>query len=106
MYKIEFADGTALEGLSLNGNNFFSASPIEKSYFTADKLKKVIFSKTGGGSAEYEEMWLAHCIPLDGGTEFILAEVSAEQKKENALNAQLDAIMLALCDVYEAGLGV
>ena len=36
IYKVTLADGTELAGLSMNGNNFISAVPVDADIFTAN----------------------------------------------------------------------
>lgn len=108
MYTIRFADGSSLNGLTLNGNNFFSADPLDAEYFTPEKLKTVTFQMDGGGSAEYEDMEVVRCIPLDGGTEFILAQVTQEEKDKRLLRtsaSDITDIQSALAELYEMMLG-
>ena len=41
-FKIAFADKSELTGLTINGNTFVTLSPIDKTYFTEEKLAKII----------------------------------------------------------------
>lgn len=87
MYKITLHDGTVLENLELNGNNYIAEGVIEDSVFT-DNLATVTI--TGGAATEtYEDMVLLS-NRVDGGRSwFILGEKTEQQKKEEALNRRI-----------------
>ena len=110
MYTIKFADGSSLSNLTLNGNNFISETPIDTGFFTDDKLKSVEF--IGERNATCENMQLIQCVPWEGGSAFILAEIPAEVRRLNAIRSALETnsgditdIQSAIVELYEMMLG-
>lgn len=111
MYKIEFADGSTLDNLELNGNNFISAEPIEPEFFKDEMLTSVSFvgpEFTG----TVPDMKLIQCVPWENGSAFILAEISMEEKRQNLIKSILEQnstditdIQSALAELYETFLG-
>ncbi len=66
MYAIEFKDGTKLEGLTLNGDMFFSPATITKEFFTG-KLNGVKI--TSDDEAEQSHCGeYAHMLLIDAGS--------------------------------------
>lgn len=87
MYKITLHDGTVLENLELNGNNYIAEGVIEDSVFT-DNLTTVTITD-GAATETYEDMVLLS-NRVDGGRSwFILGEKTEQQKKEEALNRRI-----------------
>jgi len=93
MYTITLNDGTKLENLELNGNNFIAEGVIEDSVFT-DNLAKVVI--TDGETADtYTDMFLV-CNRVENGRSWIvLAEKSEQQKMEETV-AELRQAMAVL----------
>lgn len=108
MYKITLNDGTVLDNLELNGNNFIAEGVIEDSVFT-DNLATITI--TDGTTMEtYEDMVLLS-NRVDGGRSwFVLGEKTAQQKameratgRVTALEAKLSAMEAAYIEgVQEA----
>lgn len=94
MYKITLHDGTVLENLELNGNNYIAEGVIEDSVF-ADNLATVTI--TDGTTTEtYEDMVLLS-NRVDGGRSwFILGEKTEQQKKEEAWNRRFTEMEQAM----------
>lgn len=111
MYKIEFADGSTLDNLELNGNNFISAKPIDPEFFKDEMLTSVSF--TGPEfTGTVPDMQLIQCIPWHGGSAFVLAEFTEEEKRQKLLKETLEQngtditdIQSALAELYETFLG-
>lgn len=82
MYTITLNDGTKLENLELNGNNFIAEGVIEDSVFT-DNLANVVITN-GETTDTYTDMFLV-CNRVENGRSWIvLAEKSEQQKMEEA----------------------
>lgn len=94
MYKITLHDGTVLENLELNGNNYIAEGVIEDSVF-ADNLATVTI--TDGTTTEtYKDMVLLS-NRVDGGRSwFILGEKTEQQKKEEAWNRRFTEMEQAM----------
>ena len=97
MYTIKLADGTTLNRLELNGNNFISDDEIPEAVFK-DNLSYVEITDDDGHTVAYHDMVLIQCHKwTDGRTWFILAEkpepTPAELQQENKLlKAQVQAL--------------
>ena len=120
MYKITLADGTVLDGLTLNGNNFISDEPIESGVFLG-KLSRVRIESAGGEEEDafgseligtHENMKLAANRVIGGKQWFILADMTADElwraEVEDAMCAtEIDTadwraeIEAALCELEE-----
>ncbi len=110
MYKITLHDGTVLENLELNGNNFISENVIDDSVFDGNLDTVTI---TDGKTAEtYTDMKLLS-NRVDGGKSwFVLGEKTEQEKTMERLvealsvNAEsITDVQLALAEVYEMILG-
>lgn len=87
MYTITLADGSKLENLELNGNNYIAEGVVEDSVF-ADNLSTVTISD-GETTETFEDMVLLS-NRVDGGRSwFVLGEKTEQQKKEEALNRRI-----------------
>lgn len=110
MYTITLADGTKLENLELNGNNYISDTVIEDSVFEGN-LDTVKISD-GSTTETFTDMRLMSNIVRDGRSWFVLGEKSAQQKAmeriEKLYTTNADSItdiQIALAEVYEMMLG-
>ena len=110
MYKITLADGTELENLELNGNNYIAEGVIEDSVFEGNLATVTI---TDGETTEtYTDMRLMSNRVEDGRSSFVLGEKPAQQQAmeriETLLTSNADSItdvQVALAEVYEMILG-
>ena len=110
MYKITLRDGTVLDNLELNGNNFISEKVIDDSVFDGN-LDTVTISN-GETSETYTDMKLMS-NRVDGGKSwFVLGEKSNQEKAMERLLTSLSAnsesitdVQLALAEIYEMILG-
>ena len=110
MYKITLHDGTVLDGLELNGNNFISEKVIDDSVFSCN-LDTVTISN-GETTVTYTDMKLMS-NRVDGGKSwFVLGEKTEQEKAMERLLTSLSAnaesitdVQLALAEIYEMILG-
>ena len=110
MYKITLHDGTVLDELELNGNNFISEKVIDDSVFNGN-LDTVTISN-GETNVTYTDMKLMS-NRVDGGKSwFVLGEKTAQEKAMERLVAALSVnaesitdVQLALAELYEMILG-
>ena len=110
MYQITLHDGTVLDELELNGNNFISEKVIDDSVFNGN-LDTVTISN-GETTETYTDMKLLS-NRVDGGKSwFVLGEKTAQEKAMerlvSALNVNAESItdvQLALAEIYEMILG-
>ena len=110
MYKIKLNDGTVLENLELNGNNYISENVVEDSVF-AGNLGTVVISN-GETEETFTDMKLLS-NRVDGGKSwFVLGEKTEQEKAMERLAAALSVnaesitdVQLALAEIYEMILG-
>ena len=110
MYKITLHDGTVLDNLELNGNNFISEKVIDDSVFSGN-LNTVTISN-GETTVTYTDMKLLS-NRVDGGKSwFVLGEKTEQEKAMERLVSALSAnaesitdVQLALAELYEMILG-
>ena len=110
MYQITLHDGTVLDELELNGNNFISEKVIDDSLFSGN-LDTVTISN-GETTETYTDMKLLS-NRVDGGKSWFVLGEKTEQEKTmerivSALNVNAESItdvQLALAEVYEMILG-
>ena len=89
--KITLQDGTVLDNLELNGNNFISDTIIESSIFQ-DNLGNVKIEDEDGNITEYRFMKLIQNIEVEDKSWFILAEQSENDLLKARLKATEDAL--------------
>lgn len=95
IYTITLSDGSKLEKLTLNGNNFISSVAVTEGQFTG-KLKGVTITDSEGGEEKHENMFLVQVThPSDSEWWFILADKTEDQIKQE----QLDQSIASLTDM-------
>lgn len=77
IYKITLADGTILENLRLNGNNFISATAVEAAVFKGNCSPVVI--NDGTADEIHDNMELIQVTETNGEYWFILRDISQEE---------------------------
>ena len=110
MYQITLHDGTVLDNLELNGNNFISEKVIDDAVFT-NNLDTVTISN-GETTETYTDMKLLS-NRVDGGKSwFVLGEKTEQEKAMERLVSALSVnaesitdVQLALAEIYEMILG-
>lgn len=102
MYKITLNDGTILENLELNGNNYISKEKISESVFTAKALKRVEVLDEESGLAEVlNDTMLIQLMETNGEYWFILAEKPSYVRHEEEMKERVDAAEEAITELYE-----
>lgn len=99
MYTMTLSDGTKLENLELNGNNWISSAKLTEKDFEG-KLVKVSVTD-GEHTYDFNNAVLVQIVELDSKYWFILREKTREEKMEESITAT----QVALADVYEQMLG-
>lgn len=96
MYKITLADGTTLENLVLNGNNFIAQTAVDDAVFK-DNMASVTITHLEDGTAEQiEDGVLLSNIVRDGKSWLVLGQKSAEQKAEEARDKEIAELRRAM----------
>lgn len=85
MYKITLADGTKLENLELNGNNYIAEGVIDDSVFK-DNLATVTITD-GDNTETYTDMVLIS-NRVDGGRSWFILGVKSEKEKQEEATAR------------------
>ena len=105
MYKITLADGTALENLVLNGNNYVASTAVDDAIFK-DNMTIVTITNLDDGTAEQiEDGVLLSNIVRDGKSWLVLGQKSAEQKRLETIDSTFTDLQMALAEVYEMMIG-
>lgn len=104
-YTVTLSDGTKIENLTLNGNNFISTTAVTEDQFDG-KLKGVTITDSDGKEEKHENMFLVQVShPSDSEWWFILADKTASQIKQEQFEqsiASLTDMMMALSMSSEA----
>ena len=83
IYTITLADGTVLENLHLNGNNFISSVEVTEEDFEG-KLDTVTIVSSNGQIEELNHVELVQIQHYSDGYYFVLRELSSFELKEKA----------------------
>lgn len=94
MYTITLHDGTKLENLELNGNNFIAKGVIEDSVFT-DNLATVVITD-GTTTDNYTDMALVINRVENGRSWFVLREKTEQEKMEEARDQEIKELRQAM----------
>ena len=99
-YKITLADGTVLDNLDLNGNNFISMTKVTAEQLTDENLEGV---KIDNGETEEEHAHMALVQVQKIGTKywFILRDKSIDELEKDALVKELVAANSAVAELSE-----
>lgn len=92
VYKITLADGTKIENLVLNGNNFVSEKEIIAEMFD-NNLSPVVISD-GEADETHDNMALVQITQLQGKYLFILRDVSEDELNEVKTRADIEYIAM------------
>ena len=99
MYTIKLYDGTILENLELNGNNFISNTIIPDTVF--ENNLKLIEISDGETTQTLTDQFLAANRVENNQTWFVLIDKTPEMKREE----EMTDLQLALVGLYESLLG-
>lgn len=91
MYTITLNDGTKLEGLEMNGNNYVSKTEVDTSIFTIQNLSHIVVND-GERDSEYENMKFIQQVKYEDGYYFILAEMTENDKLLKAMEENSQSI--------------
>lgn len=93
-YSVTLSDGTKLDNLALNGNNFVSSAKLTEADFK-NRLSKVTITDDDGQTKDYTDMVLVQVTQVGDETWFILGEKAQDDlsKLQDAVAALTDMIM-------------
>ena len=96
MYKITLADGTALENLVLNGNNYVASTAVDDAIFKDNVATVTITNLEDGTTEQIEDGVLLSNIVRDGKSWLVLGQKSAEQKAMEARDKEIAELRRAM----------
>ena len=96
MYKITLADGTALENLVLNGNNFIAKTAVDDAVFEDNMATVTITNLEDGTAEQIEDGVLLSNIVREGCSWIVLGQKSAEQKATEAKDKEIAELRRAI----------
>lgn len=96
MYKITLADGTALENLVLNGNNFIAQTAVDDAVFKGNMASVTITNLEDGTAEQIEDGVLLSNIVREGCSWLVLGQKSAEQKAEETRDKEIAELRRAM----------
>ncbi|MDD5853262.1 MAG: hypothetical protein PUD03_04070 [Lachnospiraceae bacterium] len=92
-FKIVLADGTPLEGLGLNGNNFISSKKLTEDTFEGN-LSHVVIEDSEGNTEEHDNMALVQIAKYGKEYWFVLRELSAQEIRDAKTQANIEYIAM------------
>lgn len=99
MYKITLADGTVLDNLELNGNNYIAEGVIDDSVFEGNLDTVTI---TDGETTEtFKNMCLMSNLVREGRSWIVLGEKTNQQLQEERIAVLEEALEMLLSGVTE-----
>lgn len=97
VYKITLADGTVIENLTLNGNNFVSTETITAATFESNCSPVII--NDGTIDDTHENMELVQVTnDADGNYLFVLRDLSETEIAQAKIKSDIEYIAM-MCDV-------
>lgn len=96
MYKITLADGTALENLVLNGNNFIAQTAVDDAVFKDNMATVTITNLEDKSTEQIEDGVLLSNIVRDGKSWLVLGQKSSEQKAQEARDKEIAELRRAM----------
>ena len=99
-WKITLSDGTKLENLGLNGNNFISEAEITEDDFKGKLSKVTVEGKDF--KQEYNNMELVQIAHYEDGYYFVLREIPQEELDKLKMQSDIEYIaMMSNIDMEE-----
>lgn len=95
-YSVTLSDGTKLDNLALNGNNFVSSTKVTEADFKK-KLSKVTITDDDGKAKDYTDMVLVQVTQVGDESWFILGEKAQDEV------SKLQSVVAALTDMIMQG---
>lgn len=96
MYKITLSDGTTLENLELNGNNFIASAVVDDAVFKDSMASVTITNLDDESTEQIEDGVLLSNIVRDGKSWLVLGQKSAEQKEQEAKDKEIAELRRAM----------
>ena len=91
-YKITLSDGTVINNLSLNGNNFISKTSVTKKMFT-DNCSPVTIND-GTMDEVHNNMALVQVSEVNGEYWFVLRDISLEELSRIKMQSDIEYVAM------------
>lgn len=91
-YVISLADGTLLENLKMNGNNFVSKTPVDVSVFTGNCSTVTI--DDGVHQETHNNMELVQLTNVDDEFWFVLRELTARELEQIKMQSDIEYVAM------------
>ena len=95
-YRITLADGTILDNLTMNGNNFISEEAIDASIF--DGTCSPVIINDGTNEEVHEHMDLVQVTTVDKKRSFVIRDIPQKEREQTTLKSELEYLSM-MCDV-------
>ncbi len=96
MYKITLADGTALENLVLNGNNYVASTAVDDAVFKDNMATVTITNLEDERTEQIEDGVLLSNIVREGCSWLVLGQKTPEQKATEAKDKEIAELRRAI----------
>ena len=96
MYKITLDDGTELNDLVLNGNNFIAQTAVDDAVFEGNMASVTITNLEDGTAEQLEDGVLLSNIVRDGKSWLVLGQKTPEQKAMEARDKEIAELRQAM----------
>lgn len=96
MYKITLADGTELNDLVLNGNNFIAQTAVDDAVFKDNMATVTITNLEDGTAEQIEDGVLLSNIVREGCSWLVLGQKTPEQKAMEARDKEIAELRRAM----------
>lgn len=96
IYRVTLADGTILDNLTMNGNNFISEETVDATVF--DGTCSPIIINDGTSDEIHEHMDLVQIMDVDGKSWFVLRDIPQKELEQAKLKSDIEYIAM-MCDV-------
>ena len=96
IYRITLADGTVLDNLTMNGNNFISEGVVDASIF--DGTCSPVIISDGTSEEIHEHMDLVQVTAVDGKSWFVLRDILKKELEQAKLKSDIEYLSM-MCEV-------
>jgi len=92
IYSITLADGTVIENLRLNGNNYISNEPVNSAIF--DNNCSPVMINDGTVIDAHDNMELVQVTEVNGKYWFVLRDISFEELKQIKIQSDIEYLAM------------
>ena len=96
IYKISLADGTEIDNLTMNGNNYISDATIDPEIFRSNCSPVVI--SDGEYNEVHEHMELVQVTEVGGRSWIVLRDIAPKELEQAKIKSDIEYIAM-MCDV-------